>query len=143
MNRYEILAAMRPCLDKGMKQSEVAKIIGCSQTEISRCCRSFGIDWTKQERDQLGEKNSQFKGGLGRSTIERTTRGVILRDGRDLFKCEGCGRISKDKEHPRHHKDEDRSNNSPDNIEVLCETCHMKEHNSRRKRGPNGQYLEN
>jgi hypothetical protein len=28
----------------------------------------------------------------------------------------------------RHHKDRDRSNNSPKNIEILCPTCHVLEH---------------
>lgn len=29
-----------------------------------------------------------------------------------------------------HHKDHDRTNNNPDNLEVLCKSCHQKEHNA-------------
>lgn len=31
-----------------------------------------------------------------------------------------------------HHKDRDRDNNSPENLEVLCHGCHMEEHHDER-----------
>lgn len=53
-------------------------------------------------------------------------REVAFRDSEK--KCEACGF---DK-HPAaiivHHKDRDRSNNTIDNLQVLCSNCHMIEH---------------
>lgn len=39
--------------------------------------------------------------------------------------CERCGSR---KFLCGHHKDRDRSNNEPENIETLCKSCHQKEH---------------
>ena len=47
-----------------------------------------------------------------------------------------CARCSKelfvDKPYERclHHKDHDRTNNIPENYELLCKSCHQKEHDS-------------
>ncbi len=43
--------------------------------------------------------------------------------------CERCGRKpSNPKNLHIHHKDQNRDNNSPDNLEVLCSTCHNRTH---------------
>ena len=41
--------------------------------------------------------------------------------------CERCG--SK-KNIDVHHKDRNRNNNTPNNLELLCRSCHMKEHSN-------------
>lgn len=41
------------------------------------------------------------------------------------YKCEKCGSTSNV---DVHHKDGDRNNNTPENIVLLCRSCHMKEH---------------
>lgn len=41
--------------------------------------------------------------------------------------CERCGST---KFLCRHHKDHNRRNNAPENIEVVCKSCHQKEHNA-------------
>lgn len=43
----------------------------------------------------------------------------------DLVECERCGSTHR---LCRHHKDRNCWNNSPDNIEVLCGSCHCREH---------------
>jgi hypothetical protein len=43
-------------------------------------------------------------------------------------RCERCG--SRRRLHV-HHRDEDTSNNDPTNLEVLCGSCHLREHWSR------------
>ena len=44
------------------------------------------------------------------------------------YKCERCGST---KNVDVHHKDGDRNNNTPENIALLCRSCHMKEHKSK------------
>jgi hypothetical protein len=47
--------------------------------------------------------------------------------------CESCGSTY---ELEAHHRDEDRVNNTPENIRTLCRTCHRAEHvELRRARG--------
>jgi hypothetical protein len=43
--------------------------------------------------------------------------------------CERCG---KEAAPVVHHKDENWRNNNPDNLERLCQSCHLKEHCGRR-----------
>jgi predicted transcriptional regulator len=121
---------------QGLNQSEIAAELGCTQAAISRMCQTHKITWEigAAARDQRGEKNPNFQGGLAKSTIERLTRRIVTASGQSLFVCEHCGEINKYQEHPRHHKDRDRSNNDASNIEVLCIACHNVEHNKERIR---------
>lgn len=58
-------------------------------------------------------------GGLGRR--------MILRSGRPL-KCEGCGFDSCPGVLQIHHRDRNRFNNEPENLHILCPTCHFVDH---------------
>jgi hypothetical protein len=42
-------------------------------------------------------------------------------------KCERCG-FEKYQILQVHHKDKDRNNNNPDNLEIVCPNCHFEEH---------------
>lgn len=42
-----------------------------------------------------------------------------------LTQCNRCG--AKEDLH-RHHRDRNRLNNEPDNVEILCRACHVSEH---------------
>ena len=44
---------------------------------------------------------------------------------RKEYKCEECGSI---KNIDVHHIDGDRNNNVPENLELLCRSCHVKKH---------------
>lgn len=130
--------------ERGLNQSQIATVIGISQTYVSQISRRFGITgWPTgaAARDQTGSNNPNYISGLSRSTTNRTTKAILLFDGRDLFCCERCG-ARRDVELPRHHKDIDRSNNDPHNIEVLCVSCHNKEHMVEKLRNEKGQFLE-
>jgi len=94
----------------------------------------------RHQYHQDGAKNSMWKGGLSRSTIERTTRKVLKEAGRDLNTCERCQFNTPFQELPRHHKDRDRGNNTVENLEVLCWGCHNAEHNKTRIRNVLGQF---
>lgn len=63
-----------------------------------------------QER---GSKHHSWKTGIGSYTKAKRAS------------CERCGGT---RNLCVHHKDRDRSNNAPDNLETLCRSCHAKEH---------------
>jgi Zn finger protein HypA/HybF involved in hydrogenase expression len=124
----ELIDKIRTCRDKGWTQKRTAEILQIKN--LAGICGNYNIrGWPigAAARDQTGEKNPAFKGGTSRSTMRRRTKEALIYVERDLFLCERCG-LRKNTELPRHHKDRDKTNNSPDNIEVLCPTCHSKEH---------------
>ena len=90
--------------------------------------------WKKQD----GPLNHNYKDGLSRGTINRTTKRVLLSVGRSLFTCERCGYTGRIPL-ARHHKDHNRANNEPDNLEVLCVSCHNREHIGERERDSFGR----
>lgn len=71
--------------------------------------------------NQYGKSNSQYKNGWTRY--------------RDLpFKCgkpKICERCSSTRNILVHHRNEDRSDSSLDNLEVLCKKCHQNHHCNR------------
>ena len=143
MNNYFVIKQkLIPYLGSGLSQAKVAAIIGIRQESISYCCRKYDIKWERVYVEQRGEANPNFQGGLARSTIERLTRAVLANAKRDLFTCESCGFHNLNEELPRHHKDRNRANNSPDNLEILCQSCHMKSHNQDRKRDVEGRFVD-
>lgn len=125
---------------QGLTQKEIGKMFGVTQGAIKNMSRTHGIIWERRNGDQRGEKNHQYKNGQAKSTIERLTRRVVEASGRSLYKCERCGNVNKNQEQHRHHKDRNRANNDSTNLEVLCATCHIKEHNLTRVRDLGGKY---
>src|SRR6266404_183393 len=126
---YEKAKRILELKNQGLNQTQIAKQLGCTQTNISQIAIRNGIKFDKggAARNQYGENNPSYKNGMGRSTIERLTRVLVLNSGRCLFTCERCNEFNKLEEQPRHHKDRDRSNNVSENIEVLCQSCHSTE----------------
>jgi len=47
---------------------------------------------------------------------------------RRIYKAEACERCGSTEILQRHHKDRNRENNAPKNIEILCQQCHTNEH---------------
>jgi hypothetical protein len=128
-------------LNGSKTQAEVSKLLNIALPTIRAICERNNVRWKWQVRDQYGEKNSSYINGMGRSTVERLTRRVVINTGRCLHICERCGDYNRFQEQNRHHKDEDRTNNDASNIEVLCVTCHTSEHNLKRKRDFYGRYI--
>lgn len=115
-------------------QTEVSQKLNLSLPTIRNICKRNNVKWKWHVANQYGENNHQYINGMGRSTIERLTRRVLTEAGRCLYTCERCKTYNKWQEQTRHHKDRDRSNNAALNIEVLCNTCHMIEHQEDRVR---------
>lgn len=139
---YEKVQQIRDLKARGLNQSQIAAELGCCQANVSKICKTHGITWETgaAARDQTGDKNPNFQNGLSRSTVERITRRVVVMSGRSTHICERCDDMSHPEEQHRHHKDRDRSNNTPENIEVLCPTCHRLEHEKDMVRNEKGQY---
>jgi 5-methylcytosine-specific restriction endonuclease McrA len=127
--------------EQGLNQTEVGAKLGYCQTYISQLSSKHGNFYWFNRRDQWGPKNSSYKNGMSKSTIWRLTKRIVLESGRDLYTCERCGLVRTDMELPRHHKDYNRANNDPSNIEVLCHGCHNREHNVHRKRNEDGTWI--
>ncbi|MFW6282022.1 MAG: HNH endonuclease [bacterium] len=75
-------------------------------------------NYKKKGYNQKGENNNSYKTGIG--FFQRKKR-----DSMEEVKCERCG----SKENLLvHHKDRNRENNNLENLEMLCKSCHQKEH---------------
>ena len=65
------------------------------------------------DKSQSGSRNNNWKGGFG---LYRT------------YIKESCERCGSKRFLVVHHRDHDRQNNDPRNLETLCKSCHQKEH---------------
>lgn len=142
--REALLTKIKECRDRGLNQVLTAAIVGKSKSCVATYCSRYGITGWPQgaaARDQTGNKNPAFKNGLSRATVNRLSKQVLLLDGRDLFKCERCSNRS-NIQYPRHHKDRNRANNTPENLEVLCHSCHNKEHMPEQVRAATGIFVK-
>jgi hypothetical protein len=126
------------CKARGLMVKEAAVELGICKSTLSRFSSTHGINWPKGAR--VGNKNAEVH-GEGHNTIKRLTKRIMLAADRDITTCERCGW-----HHPlneslaRHHKDRNRNNNDLDNLEVLCQSCHSKEHLNDRPRNEEGQF---
>lgn len=89
---------------------------------------------------QIGKNNPAYKDGLSRSTINRLTKKILVENGINIYKCNRCFDESFMPLN-RHHKDRNRSNNSIENLEVLCPKCHAKEHINEREVDYLGRFI--
>ena len=80
-------------------------------------------------KDQFGPKNHMWKGGPARSTIRRRAKACLISKGRILNVCEVCHSKSSTNL-PVHHIDLNRSNNTAENLIVLCVSCHNNAHSN-------------
>lgn len=89
----------------------------------------------------VGESNSHYKDGTSYAEWFRRMRPLIIE--RDQC-CRACGEIKpdiyvkrRDRGEPQrrsqmsvHHIDEDPTNNRPNNLIYVCQSCHIKHHRS-------------
>lgn len=130
LTEQEIIARYRA----GDSARLLARLCGVGIGTIHNRLREYGANEPNRRRDQSGSNNAMYKNGLSRATISRTTR-VILREARiNQQLCMRCGAQKPRHEgrHNVHHKDRNRANNTLENLEVLCVSCHAIEHNNPR-----------
>lgn len=104
------------CGDKAERNSNVQKY--CDDCGDIRK-KSYNKDAAAKKRGlklsyTKSSKQNGFKDGIG-----------IYRQLKDKKFCTKC---KSQKNLLIHHKDEDRTNNHPSNLEVLCKRCHQVEH---------------
>jgi len=88
----------------------------CKQSHhLQKCKDRWHRTYQKKGYDQQGERNNHWRGGSSPyyyRKIAKTAHGEL---------CQRCGEPAV----LVHHKDEDRHNCKPDNLEVLCKRCHQ------------------
>lgn len=106
---------------------KIFKTYNSNQKTCSIKCRNKS-DWKKRcgRYKREGEKNPRWKGGV--------SRGYILKKAKEGLKFKNklniCN-ICKKKIIKRiviHHKNKNQQDNSFNNLLVLCDSCHLKEH---------------
>lgn len=78
----------------------------------------------KNSLSKIGSKNPNWKGGSKTPNYDNLKK--LIKEGK-INKCsrDGCER---QKFIEVHHKDEDRNNDSIENLEIICKSCHTSEH---------------
>lgn len=126
-NFYERKEEVERLFALEFRYADVCELMQVSRSALAAFCKKYKLKGLSQGA-QKGNINAVTH-SLGKTTIRRLTSKVVLEDGRDLYTCERCDHIDPfNIPLPRHHKDRDRSNNAPSNIEVLCQSCHALEH---------------
>ena len=103
------------------KNSEAHKNIPCSEETRQKISQSMS-----------GERHYNWQGG--KSFEEYPREFFQIRDGireRDAYICQECFIQENGREHSVHHIDYDKENNEPNNLILLCGTCHTKTNFSR------------
>lgn len=100
-------------------------IDGCDGLVVGRSwCRKHYSRWRcggttdlRGRTSRSGENHPMWKGdAVCPNTGRKRARKMY-----PLGRCEKCGKQGTD----RHHKDDNTTNNSPENIMILCRKCHM------------------
>lgn len=106
------------CIDCG----ELFEFRSCKKERCDKCAQerrrkqarmAYSPDGSKIGYNQKGENNNNYVNGLGTYRQYRGTK--CERCGSTLYLCV-------------HHRDRNRQNNNPENLETLCKRCHQKEH---------------
>jgi len=103
--------------DQGLSITQAAIEINKKRAHIAYSVHRYKIkNWKSPTRT------------AGRIDPKYFAKKVVRRNGYSLYVCERCDRKSTSRKFPVHHIDRNRENNSIENLEVLCPTCHAREH---------------
>ena len=110
--------ALRPQIENlyfvdGLRQRDIAVRLGISQASVSIFMKKSGYP---VRRGNLGEANGRFKDG----SQSRMYRVLVEKD-----ECKQCGAKTS---LCIHHKNDDHYDNRIENLEVLCNSCHLSHH---------------
>ena len=95
-------------------------------------------DWWTPERREHRRQDALSK------NPEARYHGLSSRKAAQIVKsvghCQECGHDGSESRLGIHHKDRNKRNQSPDNIQVLCHRCHMREHAAAGETGWDGYW---
>ncbi len=138
--------------NRGIRKTYKLKCVGCNNEFDSRkidrkyCCwncytkhtdysRNKGMHWNLSEEQRLkhcGDNNASWKGGISKLPYGKDWTEIIRSKvkSRDNYTCQMCGINKNESKYLLvvHHKDENKLNNSIDNLVTLCSSCHSKLH---------------
>lgn len=136
---YQKVEVIGSLLQQGLTHEQVGSKVNACEETVRRFCVKNNL--VGRSRGAQPKNQNAMVHGQGRNTVMRLAKRVVKEDGRSLAICERCNLTSTFEAHPIHHKDRDRSNNIPRNLEVLCRTCHTKEHSKDSPRGADGRFV--
>lgn len=85
---------------------------------LESCKKRWHTTYVKKGRNQKGENNNAWKGGSSPAYYQKV---AFSTHGDRCLRC-------RDEAVLVHHKDGNRKNPDPSNLEVLCKRCHQLEH---------------
>jgi 5-methylcytosine-specific restriction endonuclease McrA len=96
------------------------------RAKISAALKRYAARPDSHLRDlqKPGEEHPNWQGGI---------KPEYYRDKAFRLYGRACQRCGSGRHITVHHKDRDRRNSTDDNLEVLCRSCHMKEHHDERE----------
>jgi hypothetical protein len=97
--------------DQNWSTTKMAEYFEVSQAGMCKAMKRLGIQ--SRGRGRAGSQNGRFKDG----SQSRMYRKMITKD-----KCRKCGTVE---DLGIHHKNDDHYDNRLENLEVLCNPCHM------------------
>lgn len=107
----------------------------------SKVCEKCRPEWVRQRAKQYHKQHYIQKGNYkwempkGKdSPSYKTGIGSFVRVAFNNYPNK-CNRCMSEKNLCVHHKDRDRHNNEVSNLEIMCKSCHQKEHLVRDKKG--------
>ncbi len=101
--------------------------------------------WTPERREAKRQEMLKQNPGARYHGLSAKRSAAVVRS---VGSCQRCGHDGSSSRLGIHHKDRDKRNQKPSNLEVLCHRCHMKEHaehgetgwdryHQKRKKNPN------
>jgi len=118
-------------VDERLSTRQIAEEVGCGKTTIRCWLNRFDIPFRTISESQRGELSYQWK-GFNSECITPFVKDHIY--DRDTYECQFCSKTyinidgKNDLMHV-HHIDQNRRNNNPENLILLCSDCHAMLHN--------------
>jgi hypothetical protein len=122
-NRYNATLHAKAALlyIQGWSTNKIAKRYGVDKKSVANWVREAGYELRF------------YTGSPGKSdpSITKIVREVLIRNGVPISRCQDCNKVFGVPLNV-HHIDQDRTNNSINNLAVLCPSCHTHRHPRRK-----------
>ena len=134
MSKYNTEEIKKMYLE-GFSVRSIADKLSIGKTTVARIVKGLGISRPNiQQRNSLGMFGVEVNPKPKKCNTLKTYRNII----KDSSRCELCGSVEK---LVVHHKDRNRTNNTRDNLSIVCDYCHRTVIHIA-KRNPKGQFIK-